>query len=97
MRDQLGARISSMEHVQKEFGHEIQKIKKERARLAKLVKPCTERRSGILRSLHSLQIDWILVYASVQVLNKASRLQVTRLIALTSGLHRAGQRATLKD
>ena len=42
MRDQLGAQISSMEHVQKEFGHEIREIKKELARLAKLIEPCTE-------------------------------------------------------
>ena len=42
MRDQLGAQISSMEHVQKEFGHEIREIKKELARLAKLIESCTE-------------------------------------------------------
>ena len=59
--------------------------------------PALKRRSGILRSLHSLRLDQALVFANVQVLNKASRLQVTRLIAPTCGLHRAGQRATLKD
>ena len=42
MGDQLGARISSMEHIQKEFGHEIREIKKELARLAKLIESRTE-------------------------------------------------------
>ena len=42
MRDQLEARISSMEHVQEEFGHEIREIKKELARLAKLMESRTE-------------------------------------------------------
>ena len=42
MGDQLGARISSMEHVQEEFGHEIREIKKELARLAKLIESRTE-------------------------------------------------------
>ena len=37
MRDELKARISAVEHIQKEFGHEIREIKKELARLAKLV------------------------------------------------------------
>ena len=72
MGDLLEARINVVEQIREKFGHEIQKIKKELVRLAKLVKPRTERRSGILRSLHSLQIDWILIYASVQILNKAS-------------------------
>ena len=42
MGDQLEARISSMEHVQEEFGHEIREIKKELSRLAKLIKFRTE-------------------------------------------------------
>ena len=42
MRNQLEARISAMEHVQKENGHEIREIKKELARLAKLIEPRTE-------------------------------------------------------
>ena len=42
MGDQLGARISSMKHVQKEFGHEIREIKKELIRLAKLIESRTE-------------------------------------------------------
>ena len=42
MGDQLEARISAVEHVQEEFGHEIREIKKELARLAKLIEPRTE-------------------------------------------------------
>ena len=42
MGDLLEARISAVEQIQEEFGHEIQKIKKELARLAKLVEPRTE-------------------------------------------------------
>ena len=42
MGDQLKARISDVEHVQKKFGHEIREIKKELARLAKLIEPHTE-------------------------------------------------------
>ena len=42
MGDQLGSRISFVEHVQKEFGHEICEIRKELARLAKLIEPRTE-------------------------------------------------------
>ena len=42
MRDQLEARISVVEHIQEEFGHEIQEIKKELARLAKLIEDRAE-------------------------------------------------------
>ena len=42
MGDQLEARISAVEHVQEEFGHEIREIKKELARLAKLIEPRTK-------------------------------------------------------
>ena len=42
MGDQLEARISAVEHVQKEFGHKIREIKKELTRLAKLIEPRIE-------------------------------------------------------
>ena len=40
--DQLEARISSIEHIQEEFGHEIREIKKELARLATLMESRTK-------------------------------------------------------
>ena len=46
MGDLLEARISAVEQIQEEFGHEIQKIKKKLARLAKLVEPRTEAELG---------------------------------------------------
>ena len=46
MGDLLEARISAVEQIQEEFGHEIQEIKKELARLAKLVEPRTEAELG---------------------------------------------------
>ena len=42
----MEARISAVEQIQEEFGHEIQEIKKELARLAKLVEPRTEAEVG---------------------------------------------------
>ena len=42
MRDQLEARISAIESIQKEFGHDIREIKEQLARLTKLVEDCVE-------------------------------------------------------
>ena len=44
MRDQLKARISVVESIQKEFGHDILEIKEQLVRLTKLVKDRTEGR-----------------------------------------------------
>ena len=49
MGDQLEARISVVEHIQKEFGHEIREIKKELARLAKLVEDRAEEKVVLLQ------------------------------------------------
>ena len=46
MRDLLEARISAVKQIQEKFGHEIQEIKKELVRLAKLVEPRTEAEVG---------------------------------------------------
>ena len=46
MGDLLEARINAIEQIQENFGHEIQEIKKELARLAKLVEPCIEAKVG---------------------------------------------------
>ena len=42
MGDQLEARISAIESIQKEFGHDIREIKEQLARLTKLVEDCAE-------------------------------------------------------
>ena len=49
MRDQLETRIGAVEHIQEEFGHEIREIKKEFARLAKLVEDRAESKVGHLQ------------------------------------------------
>ena len=49
MGDSLEARINTIEHIQEEFGHDIQKIKGQLARLTKLI----EGHTGIvLENIH---------------------------------------------
>ena len=96
MGDLLKARINAIEQIREKFGHEIQEIKKELARLAKLVEPCIKAKVGYPQKSSLSPTRLGPRFANVQVLNKASRLQATRLIAPTCGLHRTGQRATQK-
>ena len=42
MGDQLEARISAIESIQEEFGHDIREIKEQLAKLTKLVEDCAE-------------------------------------------------------
>ena len=42
MRDQLEAQIGVVESIQEEFGHDIRKIKKQLAKLTKLVEDHAE-------------------------------------------------------
>ena len=44
MGDQLEAQINAIESIQEEFGHDIREIKKQLARLTKLVEDCVEAR-----------------------------------------------------
>ena len=44
MGDSLEAQINTVEHIQEEFGHDIQEMKRQLARLTKLI----ERRTGIM-------------------------------------------------
>ena len=42
MGNQLEARISAIESIQEEFGHDIREIKEQLAKLTKLVEDCAE-------------------------------------------------------
>ena len=54
MRDQLETRISVVECIQEEFGHDIREIKEELVKLVKLVKNALEQKFCTFKSLHPL-------------------------------------------
>ena len=92
MGDQLEARINVVERVQEEFGHKIREIKKELARMAKLIEPRTEAKVVHPQEFSPSSTQPFRHFGQHPNPRPSIPMQATRLVVLTCDIHWTFQR-----